>query len=52
MAHPNWQKSDNALRELRKQVTFAIVAECDALEQVTPIVNALFTLLEKADRIG
>ena len=52
VAHPNWKKSENALRELRKEVTFAIFAECDELEQVTPIVDALFTLLEKADRIG
>lgn len=52
LAYPNWKKSENALRELRKQVTFAIFAECVELEQVTPIVEELFTLLEKADRIG
>jgi type I restriction enzyme R subunit len=52
VTYPNWKKSENALRELRKQVTFAIFAECDELEQVTPIVDVLFTLLEKADRIG
>jgi type I restriction enzyme R subunit len=52
VAYPNWRKSENALRELRKQVTFAIFAECDELELVTPIVDQLFTLLEKADRIG
>ncbi|WP_216902404.1 HsdR family type I site-specific deoxyribonuclease [Synechococcus sp. CCY 9618] len=52
VAYPNWKKSENALRELRKQVTFAIFAECDELEQVTPIVNELFNLLEKADHIG
>jgi type I restriction enzyme, R subunit len=52
VATPNWKRSESALRELRKQVTFAIFAECDELEQVTPIVNDLFSLLEKADRIG
>ncbi|QNI73792.1 type I restriction endonuclease subunit R [Synechococcus sp. NOUM97013] len=49
---PNWKRSENSLRELRKQITFAIYAECDELDQVTPIVDELFTLLEKADRIG
>ena len=48
---PNWQKSENSLRELRKKVTFAIFAECDDLDQVTALVDELFTLLEKANRI-
>ena len=48
---PNWKRSENALRELRKKVTFAIFAETDNLDQVTAMVDALFTLLEKADRI-
>jgi type I restriction enzyme R subunit len=48
---PNWKRSENALRELRKKVTFAIFAETDNLEQVTAMVDELFTLLEKADRI-
>ena len=47
---PNWKKSENALRELRKKVTFAIFANCDDLDQVTRLVDDLFTLLEKADR--
>ena len=42
---------ENALRELRKKVTFAIFAETDDLDRVTARVDALFTLLEKADRI-
>jgi DNA repair exonuclease SbcCD ATPase subunit len=46
---PNWQRSENALRELRKKVTFAIFAETDNLDQVTAMVDELFTLLEKAD---
>ena len=48
---PNWNRSDSELRELRQKVTFAIVAECDDLERVTALVNDLFRILEKADRI-
>ena len=48
---PNWKRSENALRELRKKVTFALFAEMDDLDQVTALVEELFTLLEKADRI-
>ena len=48
---PNWKRSENALRELRKKVTFAIFAETDDLDRVTAMVNELFTLLDKADRI-
>lgn len=49
--YPNWKKSENALRDLRQKVTFAILAGSDDLEQVTTLVDELFTLLEKADRI-
>lgn len=52
VAIPNWRSSEKGLRELRQKVTFALVAECDTLEQVTPIVDELFSLLAKADRIG
>lgn len=48
---PNWKRSENALRELRKKVTFAIFAETDNLDQVAVMVDELFTLLEKANRI-
>lgn len=48
---PNWRRSENALRELRKKVTFAIFAETDDLGRVTALVDELFTLLDKADRI-
>ena len=34
-------------RELRKAVTFAVFAEEDDLDQVTRIVDSLFTQLEK-----
>jgi len=50
--HPNWRTSEAALRELRQQVTFALVAACDQLEQVTPLVEAIFTTLAKAERLG
>ena len=49
--YPNWQKSEGALRELRKKVTFAIFSAIDDLEQVTTLVDDLFRLLEKAERI-
>lgn len=49
---PHWKRSEAALRELRKKVTFAIYAERDDLDTVTRLVDDLFTLLEKADRMG
>ncbi|MEA3413798.1 MAG: HsdR family type I site-specific deoxyribonuclease [Pseudomonadota bacterium] len=49
--YPNWKQSENSLRELRKKVTFAIYSGTEDLERVTSIVDVLFTLLEKADRI-
>ncbi|MBN2793003.1 MAG: HsdR family type I site-specific deoxyribonuclease [Desulfuromonadales bacterium] len=48
---PNWKKSESALRDLRQKVTFAVFAESDDLDKVTTLVDDLFTLLEKADRI-
>ncbi len=48
--HPNWQCSEAELREVRKQVTFALVAEEDNIEKVTATVEALFTLLQKSFR--
>ena len=48
--HPNWRRSEAELREVRKQVTFALVAEEDDLEKVTVTVEALFTLLHKSFR--
>ena len=51
--HPNWKRSDKALRELRISVTSAILAETetDDYERVTGLVNDLFVLLDKADHI-
>ena len=48
---PNWKLSEGELRELRNKVTFAIYSETDNLDRVIAIVDELFTLLEKADRI-
>lgn len=47
-AYPNWRRSESELRELRKQVTFALVAETDDLERVSMIVESLFSLLQRA----
>jgi type I restriction enzyme R subunit len=49
--YPDWKRSEAALRELRKKVTFAVYGELDDLDVVTRIVDELFTLLEKANRI-
>ena len=48
LGHPNWQTSEAELRELRKEVTFAIYTEMDDLDQVARIVDNLFSLLTKA----
>lgn len=48
---PNWRKSEDALRELRKKVTFALLAESDDIDRVATIVDNLFSLLDKVDRI-
>jgi type I restriction enzyme R subunit len=45
--HPNWRQSEAELRELRKSVTFAVYAEVDDLDDVTRIVDRLFSLLAK-----
>jgi type I restriction enzyme R subunit len=47
----DWKKSEKTQRELRKQVTFAVLSQSDNLEQVTLFVEQLFTLLDKANRI-
>lgn len=51
MEFPNWKQSERSLRELRKKVTFAIFSKMDDLDCVTALVDELFTLLDKADRI-
>ena len=51
LEYPNWQKSGAAMRELRKKITFALFAQSDDLDRVTGIVDALFSLLERANGI-
>ena len=46
--HPNWHVSEADLRELRKTVTFAVFAQEDDLDEVTRIVDRLFSNLDKA----
>ena len=41
--HPSWRQSEAELRELRKAVTFAIYSEVDDLDEVTRIVEKLFS---------
>lgn len=48
---PDWRRSERALRELRKKVTFALVSESDDINRVATIVDGLFSLLEKTGRI-
>lgn len=48
---PHWKDSEKELRELRRRVTFAVYAVEDDEEKVARIVEELFTLLEKANRI-
>ncbi|MBI5103213.1 MAG: HsdR family type I site-specific deoxyribonuclease, partial [Nitrospirae bacterium] len=47
---PNWQGSEAELREVRKKVTFALMAEEDDIKKVTATVEALFILLLKSCR--
>jgi len=47
---PNWQRSEAELREVRKAVTFALIAEEDDMAKVTATVDALFVLLHKSFR--
>ena len=48
MEYSNWRQSEADLRELRKAVTFAVYVEEDDLDQVTRIVDTLFSYLDKA----
>ena len=48
--YSNWGTSENELRELRKQVTFAILSQEDDLGKVTAIVDELFVTLNKEKR--
>ncbi len=45
---PNWRSSEKELRELRKQITFAIFAEEEDLDKVTATVDGIFAVLQKS----
>jgi type I restriction enzyme R subunit len=45
---PNWRVSEKELRELRKQITFAIFAAEDDLDKVTATVDGIFAVLQKS----
>jgi type I restriction enzyme, R subunit len=45
--HPNWRQSEAELRELRKAATFAVYAAVDDLDDVTRLVDKLFSKLER-----
>ena len=45
--HLNWRQSEAELREARQAVTFAVYAEMDDLDEVTRIVDRLFSSLER-----
>jgi type I restriction enzyme R subunit len=47
LEHLAWRESEAELRELRKSVTFAVYAKEDDLDQVTRIVDRLFSQLAK-----
>ncbi|MDO8445966.1 MAG: HsdR family type I site-specific deoxyribonuclease [Deltaproteobacteria bacterium] len=47
---PNWKGSEAELREVRKQVTYALVAEEDDMKKVAATVESLFNLLQKSFR--
>lgn len=51
MTFSNWRKSEASYRELRKEVTFVLVAALDEIDDVTAMVDRLFMELEKADRL-
>jgi type I restriction enzyme R subunit len=46
--HPNWRQSEAELREVRKDVTFAVYSEKDDLDEVTAIVENLLDRLLRA----
>jgi len=45
--YPNWRRSEKELRELRREVTFAVLAEEENLDKVTAIVDSVFAVLQR-----
>lgn len=50
--HPHWRNSEADLRELRNEVTFAICAQLDDLDEVAKVVDELFNLLANPSEAG
>lgn len=48
--YPNWRSGEAEMREVRKQVTFALVAEEENIEKVTATVEFLVNVLQKSHR--
>jgi type I restriction enzyme R subunit len=48
--HPDWRVSEAALREVRKDLTFAVLAEVDKMEKVVGIVDHLIDVLTRGER--
>lgn len=48
---PHWKTSEKELRELRAKVTFAIYSQVDDPDQVARMVDELFVLLDKANKL-
>jgi type I restriction enzyme R subunit len=49
--NPNWSSSEKEMREVRQKTTFALYAQMDDPDLVASIVDQLFTLLSKAQKI-
>ncbi len=47
---PNWRRSETELRELRKKVTFAVLAAEDDMSKAVVIVESLFDVLRRGSR--
>lgn len=45
--HPSWRRSESELREVRKEFTFALLAEDDDMEKVISLVESVFGLLAR-----
>lgn len=47
-SHPNWRRSEAELREVRQEVTFALLAEEEDVEKVAATVETLFSALQRS----
>jgi type I restriction enzyme R subunit len=45
---PNWRRAETDYRELRKKVTFAVLAQEESIEKATTTVDALLDLVQKS----